>query len=234
MMQQPSPWIYQGWSLRSCSSRFKATIPLVPSQALTARVWYNLHTLVRCHWPLSVSGRSVWFLEACQSKHDCETPDLARWRESRWKEILAYTEVGGWTQGTLGVNGDLRLISSIRVSCPRFSETASVDDYCSLTGPGSSLMNSTTRLCLGSWRGVNPHGCVVLLSLSLREPAQTFSLLGQCFNIYSLEGLQGAVVLWTPLGPNCISCMMLHEDMFESKYLTLYIIVLISSAFCYM
>lgn len=119
------------------------------------------------------------------------------------------TEVGrceGWTQGAQRVKGNWRPVSSIRVSSPRLPVTASVDDHCSLTGPASSLMNSTTDLwsrpldsAWGQARGrgvgvVKPHGCVVWLSLSLRKLTQSFSLLGRCFNMSSLECLREALV----------------------------------------
>lgn len=61
-------------------------------------------------------------------------------------EVGWLMEGGGGTQGPRGLKGNLRLVSSIRVSSPWLSAMASADGHCPLTGPASSLMNSTTDL----------------------------------------------------------------------------------------
>lgn len=67
-------------------------------------------------------------------------------RGERLAALCPTQRLRGWTLGALGVNGNVKLISSIRVSWPRLSETAPVGGHCSLTGPASSLMNSTIDL----------------------------------------------------------------------------------------
>lgn len=127
-----------------------------PRWALAVRMWYDFthfctqSVLIDCGccglgvmWlAVATPGRSVWFGGGWNS--------LAWWRGLRWKGRQAalhpIRRLRGWTLGALGLNGNLKLISSISVSWPRLSETAPVDVYCPLTGPASSLMNSTIDL----------------------------------------------------------------------------------------
>lgn len=109
-------------------------------------------------------------------------------------------------KGCRGVNCELKTHLIHQDVLPRLFEMAAVDGHCPPTDPASSLMNWQPLICscgysalLGAgvgWAmlregGVNPHSCVVLLSLSLSQQTRSSSQLGKRFNMNSLHGLKG-------------------------------------------